>query len=121
MSFEEQAKFEKESMKARTFIINPNPTKEAAMAEEKKIEVRKDGKVIAHLTEDEATQRIAKIIGKIGKSEPQDLVGADYDTIVEAATASYWVDPISTDNDHFARYFDICDRSESGKVHYCRR
>ena len=51
-------------------------------------------------------------------TETRDLVGASYDAVVLAATASYWVAPISTDNDQFHAHWRQVDHSTDGLTHY---
>jgi hypothetical protein len=52
--------------------------------------------------------------------EPRDMFTSDYsyDEIVAAATETYWVIPINTDDQNFGRWWRVADRSESGLVHY---
>jgi hypothetical protein len=51
---------------------------------------------------------------------PRDMFTSDYryDEIVAAATETYWVIPINTDDQNFGRWWRIADRSKSGMVHY---
>jgi hypothetical protein len=57
----------------------------------------------------------------VNRIEPQDLVGADWETIKAAAVAAYWVVPINTDHPSFGRHFKLVEIAQSGKVHYAAR